>query len=450
MIDRAIFGGDHLALFGDANAALHRALGLRLDCAKRRSATTPDRSAASVEQLHRDSGLGKDWRKRARCLEQFPCRGQITAILVGIGVADHHFLMAARLRERTHRQQREKCLHGRGRGLQIGDGFEQRYRHDAGRRRAVVGDAVEARLFEQHIDLEHVGHAFGLADIVRRDRRFAEVGLRLCSGADDRKFLCGFCAVDIPFAGERAVMRKFGNQQLDAGGFVQRGIIAFNPGHFQKLRHHAFVDVAVLPQVERCQMKAENLDRADQATERPAARQCAVAVAGERRRNRHQIGAQFFGRDIGIARQFCRTRRVVADQLDMRRTEPRVNPGHRAAIRLVGARGCIVAAFLGKHQHRFGRRAHQRRNRNLRTQFMHRLQIAADRGAAIATDCILQRTCINKRITIAVTAYPCAEPDKARRTRTQCFFPTRIELGQSVKKHVLHSCTGILDFIGDE
>ncbi len=50
---RAVFGGDHFALLGDADAALHRARRLGEDRREARSAAAPDRAAAAVEQLHR-------------------------------------------------------------------------------------------------------------------------------------------------------------------------------------------------------------------------------------------------------------------------------------------------------------------------------------------------------------------------------------------------------------
>ena len=60
-------------------------------------------------------------------------------------------------------------------------------------------------------------------------------------------------------------MRQFGNQQGDAGIFNQRGIISLHPRGFQQLGNHAFVNIAVLPQIERRKVEAKNFDAADQA-----------------------------------------------------------------------------------------------------------------------------------------------------------------------------------------
>ena len=52
----AVFGGDDLALLGDADAALNGSIWLRSDRIDRRAATPPNRAAAPVEQLHPDAG----------------------------------------------------------------------------------------------------------------------------------------------------------------------------------------------------------------------------------------------------------------------------------------------------------------------------------------------------------------------------------------------------------
>ena len=55
-LSRAVFGGDHLALFGEAlHRAVYRPGRLRLDRGEGGSAAAPDRTAAPVEKLHRDA-----------------------------------------------------------------------------------------------------------------------------------------------------------------------------------------------------------------------------------------------------------------------------------------------------------------------------------------------------------------------------------------------------------
>ena len=102
IVDRSIFRRDNLALFGDADAAVYGAARLRLNRAKGRAAATSHSSAPAMEQLHGHACCGKYRGKRERGLLQTPCRGEIAAILVRIGIADHHFLMAARSGQCMH------------------------------------------------------------------------------------------------------------------------------------------------------------------------------------------------------------------------------------------------------------------------------------------------------------------------------------------------------------
>ena len=98
---RAVLGGDHLALLGDADAALHGAARLRAD--RREADGPPPRPTAPPRpwnELHARAGVGEHCRQRAGRLVQAPHRGQIAAVLVGIRIADHHFLIAARARPR--------------------------------------------------------------------------------------------------------------------------------------------------------------------------------------------------------------------------------------------------------------------------------------------------------------------------------------------------------------
>jgi hypothetical protein len=53
-------------------------------------------------------------------------------------------------------------------------------------------------------------------------------------------------------------------QQRALGGFVQLGVVALDARDGQQFGHHFFVLVGALAQVDRGQVEAENLDRADQ------------------------------------------------------------------------------------------------------------------------------------------------------------------------------------------
>ena len=180
--------------------------------------------------------------------------------------------MPARLRERAHRGKREKSLHCGGGCLKVGNGFEQRHRHDGGVWRAIFGDVVKPRLFQQDINLQHIRNAFGLADIIGGDGLPPELRLCLRCRADDREFFRRFRAIFGPGTCERTVMRQFREQQLHPGLLIQLDIVGDDPRLAQQLRNDPLMHIAILAQIERGQMETEYLDRTDQAAERSAAR----------------------------------------------------------------------------------------------------------------------------------------------------------------------------------
>ena len=89
-----IFRRDHLALLGDADLPLHSARGLREDGLITRAAAAADGSAAAVEQAQRDPMTAEGVDQRDFRLVELPARGQKAAILVAIGIAEHHLLGA--------------------------------------------------------------------------------------------------------------------------------------------------------------------------------------------------------------------------------------------------------------------------------------------------------------------------------------------------------------------
>ena len=90
-----IFEGDHLALLGDAEAAADRAGGLGGDGAAGRRAAARHRAAAAMEEGDGRAHLGADLGQLRLRLGQLPIRGDEAAVLVGIGIADHHLLHVA-------------------------------------------------------------------------------------------------------------------------------------------------------------------------------------------------------------------------------------------------------------------------------------------------------------------------------------------------------------------
>jgi hypothetical protein len=79
-------------------------------------------------------------------LVEFPARGNEAAILVAVGIAEHHLLHpAAAVDEATIFRQRKQAVHDRGASLQILDGLEQRHDVD----RAAAGRVNQPHFFQQ-------------------------------------------------------------------------------------------------------------------------------------------------------------------------------------------------------------------------------------------------------------------------------------------------------------
>src|ERR1700732_1767658 len=129
------------------------------------TAAAPHGAPATVKYLHRRAESLEYRRERTGGLVQAPYRGQVTAILVRIGISDHHLLKAMRRRDGQGLRQLEPCRHHVGGLGQIADGFEQRHRHDRCARIGIA--AVKPRLLEQDIHFQQVRHALALGHDVR-------------------------------------------------------------------------------------------------------------------------------------------------------------------------------------------------------------------------------------------------------------------------------------------
>ena len=151
-----IFAGDDLALFGDPDLAVHRAARLRDDGVIARPAAAADRTAAAVEQPQAHAVALEHTDQADLGLVEFPARGDETAVLVAVGIAEHHLLHpAAAVDEATVFRQRKQAVHDRGTGLQILDGLEQRHDVD----RAAAGGVDETHLLQQQRHFQQIRDA---------------------------------------------------------------------------------------------------------------------------------------------------------------------------------------------------------------------------------------------------------------------------------------------------
>ncbi len=75
---------------------------LRANRGERGAAAAPHGATATVEDLHAELHVFELTRERAGRLIEAPHRSEIAAVLVRVGVADHHFLIAAPFRCLPH------------------------------------------------------------------------------------------------------------------------------------------------------------------------------------------------------------------------------------------------------------------------------------------------------------------------------------------------------------
>jgi hypothetical protein len=125
----------------------------------------------------------------------------------------------------------------------------------------------------------------------------------------------------------------------------------------QQLGHHFLVFVGALPQIDRGQVEAEHLHRADQRVQ-PLRGQRVAMVGQQRRADGAQVGQKIFGQQVGVLRGHGVPRGVAAGQVLQRGGQARVHAGQRAAVGFVLAVGVGVWRALGQRGHR-GRHAHQ-------------------------------------------------------------------------------------------
>jgi hypothetical protein len=90
-----VLARDHLALLREPELALHAARRLREDRVVAGAAATPDRAAAAVEEAKPHARLAKHGDQRRLRLVELPVGGDVAAILVAVGISEHHFLHAA-------------------------------------------------------------------------------------------------------------------------------------------------------------------------------------------------------------------------------------------------------------------------------------------------------------------------------------------------------------------
>src|SRR3954447_4134643 len=118
-------------------------------------------------------------------LVELPPRGDETAILVAVGIAEHDFLdRAAAIDQFAIFMQRQQPIHDPGGCLEIPDGFEQRHDVDC----ATPGRDDEADFLQQQSYLKHVRYALAHRDNALWDYVGAKFNVRFGGRAEYGQF----------------------------------------------------------------------------------------------------------------------------------------------------------------------------------------------------------------------------------------------------------------------
>ena len=153
-----ILAGDDLALLGDAHAAIHCAGRLGGDGPARRCAAAADGTAAAVEEADLDvvrlAGLD-DCRLS---LGEFPFGGEVAAVLVAVGVAEHGLDLAVAHECGSCLGLSQQLVEDAGCVVEVADGFEQRHHAgEAGRDALAAADETGQPAHGEDV-LDGAGH----------------------------------------------------------------------------------------------------------------------------------------------------------------------------------------------------------------------------------------------------------------------------------------------------
>jgi len=153
---------------------------------------------------------------------------------------------------------------------------------------------------EQDVDLQQIRHALGLGDDVVGDRFRPVERMHLGRRADDRHLGRRLVRIGSIGVRQQPPAAKLAPEQHDARLLAERRIIRLDARDAQQLADDALVHVGILAQVERGEVEAEGLDRANQPPEPAAPRQRPAPTLGERMGDLDEILAQRAGLGIGL------------------------------------------------------------------------------------------------------------------------------------------------------
>ncbi len=290
----AVAVGDHLALFGDLDAALHRAGRLGQDSAVGRTAAAPDAPAAPVEQFQPDVLRPAQVAEPLLGEIHAPVRGEIAAVFAAVGIAEHDLLVIAAPGEGgAVVRHGEQCGHDPRRVFEIVHRLEQ------GDDVHVIFDPDGVRQQQQG---QHVAGRGAHAGDHGVDHRRAILGVRggdHAPGSDDLVGRRGKIRLDRE---QRARIDDLAEQLGLLFIFRQRQVIRADLVLAQDFVEGGGVQARILPDFERDEVQPEQVDLPDQPVQHPTRRPLAAPLA-QAVRQQAQIVAQFLAGTVAVGLQ---------------------------------------------------------------------------------------------------------------------------------------------------
>ena len=196
---------------------------------------------------------------------QFPAGGEEPAILIAVGIAQHHFLDLRPVGQQVAvERQRKDLVHDAGGGAQIVDRLEQRHQVQI---QLFFTRPQQPGFLQQHRQLQHVGHAGGFRDDGGADGALAVAQLAGARGIENGEFLGGLGAIDDMAGDQRPGGRQLLEKKFDPRILIQAEIIRPRRHRLEQFGDRALMHLGILPQIERRQTPAKNPHGAEQTTE---------------------------------------------------------------------------------------------------------------------------------------------------------------------------------------
>ena len=407
-----VFRPDHLALFGQANLPAHRAWRLGQDGLVAGATAAAYCAAPAMEQSELDlvcfGELVKQLDQHNLGAVKLPVAGENATVLVAVGVTQHDLLLAAAARYQLGNAGQGVKLAHDGRGMaQVFNRLKQRHNNQV-----VACLTVQRALHQPHFllqqqHLQQVAHRLGVTDDVVAYGLPAKALARCACGFKDGQLALGMGRIGGADHAQGPRIVEQADQQRAFGSFVEAGVIGFNARDRQQLRHHLFVLVRALPQIDRGQMKTEHVNGPYQRVQ-PLGSERFSMMRSQRSLDGAQVGQKIFGTGIGVLRRKGMTRRIATGQLLQRGGQPGVDACQRAAGGLVLAVLAGVGGAVCQRAHLGAEIDQQRRQGQLAAQKMHLRQVVAQGDFGLTAQRVVQCFGADIRVPVAVAAYPLA------------------------------------------